>query len=488
MQERSTVLVIGTGFSGLCTAIRLKQAGIEDFVVLERADDVGGTWRDNHYPGCACDVQSHLYSFSFEPNPEWSRQFATQPEIWAYLRKCAQKYGVLSHVRFGANVQSARFDEASATWHVRCEDGREFQSQVVVSGAGALSNPMVPQTPGLERFGGEVFHSAQWRHDVSLKGKRVAVIGSGASAIQFVPQIAAEVGELHYYQRTPPWVMPKPDWKRSAFSKWLMRTVPGVQTLYRGLIYTMLETRVLGFVISPKVMGVLELVGRRHIARHVRDEAKRRALTPKFSAGCKRVLISNDYYPALARENVQVITDSIAEVTENGVRTQDGQHRAADVIIFGTGFKVQELIPRGAYVGLGGQDMADVFAKRGGPEAYLGLTVAGFPNLFFLMGPNTGLGHSSMVYMIESQVQYVLQAVKAMRDHGARFVDVKPEVQQAFVQGMQRQLAKTVWASGCKSWYINDSGKNTTLWPGFTFRYRAMTKRFVWGDYTVNTR
>lgn len=483
--ERHSVLVIGTGFSGLCTAIRLKQEGIHDFVILERADDVGGTWRDNHYPGCACDVQSHLYSFSFEPNPDWSRQFAQQPEIWSYLRRCAEKYGILPHVRFGANVTSAVFDEGTSTWVVTVADGRRFRAGVVVSGAGALSNPFTPKTPGLDTFQGETFHSANWRHDIDLRGKRVGVIGSGASAIQFVPQIAPKVGQLTYFQRTPPWVMPKPDWVRSAWSKSLMKAFPSVQKAYRGLLYTQLELRVLGFVITPKVLKVLEWVGRRHIHKHVKDPAKRKALTPTFSAGCKRVLVSNDYYPALARDNVHIVTDNIREVTPKGIVTSDGREHKVDVIIFGTGFRVQELVPRGAYVGTGGQDMADVWAKRGGPEAYLGLSVSGFPNLFFLMGPNTGLGHSSMVYMIESQVAYVLDAVKTMRAQGAKVVDVRPEVQQAFVQQTQKKLAGTVWASGCKSWYINESGKNTTLWPGFTFRYRQATSAFSLADYQV---
>jgi cation diffusion facilitator CzcD-associated flavoprotein CzcO len=488
MSERSTVLVIGTGFSGLCTAIRLKQEGISDFVILERASDVGGTWRDNHYPGCACDVQSHLYSFSFEKNPDWSRQFAPQPEIWSYLRRCAEKYGILPHVRFNANVVNARFDEASSNWVVSTADGRTFQGQVLVSGAGALSNPFIPDTPGLASFKGEVFHSAHWRHDVDLRGKRVAVIGSGASAIQFVPQIAPKVGTLDYYQRTPPWVMPKPDWARTAFAKNLMRKLPFVQTLARGLLYTKLEARVLGFVVTPKVMKVLEFVGRHHINKFIKDPAKVRAVTPNFSAGCKRVLVSNDYYGALARQNVNIVTDAIREVTPDGVVARDGQVRKADVIIFGTGFKVQELVPRGAFVGTGGKDLADVWQRQGGPEAYLGLTVSGFPNLFFLMGPNTGLGHSSMVYMIESQVNYVMDAIRAMRAKGAALVDVRPEVQAQFVKTTQKRLAATVWGSGCKSWYINESGKNTTLWPGFTFRYRAVTSQFTVGDYVIKAK
>ncbi len=488
MSERTSVVIMGTGFSGLCMAIRLKQSGVDDFVILERADDVGGTWRDNHYPGCACDVQSHLYSYSFEPNPDWSRQFAPQPEIWAYLRRCAEKYGILPHIRYNANVVASRFDEASSTWVVSTEDGREFRGQVFVSGAGALSNPFIPQTEGRDTFEGEMFHSAEWRHDVDLRGKRVAVIGSGASAIQFVPRIASKVARLDYFQRTAPWVMPKPDWKRSEFAKRLTRTIPLTQKLHRWATYWVLEGRVLGFVISPKILKVLEIVGRRHINKHVKDPAKREALTPNFSAGCKRVLVSNDYYPSLARDNVNIVSDHIQRITPKGVVTADGVEHPADVIIWGTGFRVQELVPSGAYTGLGGRDLSDGWARQGGPEAFLGMSVSGFPNLFFLMGPNTGLGHSSMVYMIESQVQYALDAILTMRKKGVALVDVRAEAQQKFVEKMQSRLKGTVWASGCKSWYLNESGKNTTLWPGFTFRYRQATSAFKLADYTVKAK
>ena len=488
MSERTSVLIMGTGFSGLCMAIRLKQSGVNDFIILERAADVGGTWRDNHYPGCACDVQSHLYSYSFEPNPDWSRQFAPQPEIWAYLRRCAEKYGILPHIRYNANVVASRFDEATSTWVVATQDGREFKGQVFVSGAGALSNPLTPKIEGMDTFEGEMFHSAHWRHDVDLQGKRVAVIGSGASAIQFVPQIAPKVSRLDYFQRTAPWVVPKPDWQRSEWAKRITRILPFTQTLHRWSTYWILEGRVLGFVISPKIMKVLEFEGRRHIHKYVKDPVKRKALTPNFSAGCKRVLVSNNYYPALARDNVRIVTDDIQRISPKGVVTADGVEHPADVIVLGTGFKVQDLVPHGAYTGQGGRDLSEVWKKQGGPEAFLGISVSGFPNLFFLMGPNTGLGHSSMVYMIESQVQYVLDAILTMRQADVALVNVRPEAQEKFVANMQSRLKGTVWASGCKSWYVNESGKNTALWPGFTFRYRQVTSRFKLGDYLVKAK
>lgn len=484
MSTHTQIIIIGSGFSGLCMAIALKREGIHDFVMLERAHDLGGTWRNNHYPGCACDVQSHLYSFSFEPNPNWSRQFAPQQEIWDYLRRCAEKYEVLPHLRYGANVVASRFDEASATWQVQTEDGRSFSAQVVVSGAGALCNPEIPPIPGLESFAGQAFHSATWRHDVELLGKRVAVIGSGASAIQFVPRIAKQVAKLDYFQRTAPWVLPKPDWRRSEWSKALARRLPLFQKLQRWLTYWLLELRVLGFVVAPKLMKVVEVIGRHHIRKHVADPAKRSALTPTFSAGCKRVLMSNDYYPAMARPNVDIVTDAIDHIVPGGVVTRDGREHPADVLIWGTGFKVQDPVHRGAYTGVGGVDLADAWKAVGGPEAYLGINIAGFPNLFMLMGPNTGLGHSSMVFMIESQVRYTLDAILEMRKRKLAMVDVRPEVQRGFVGAIQQRLKRTIWGSGCMSWYLNRSGKSTVLWPGSTFRYRQLTSRFDIDHYS----
>ncbi len=483
MPDHSQVLIIGSGFSGIGMAVALKREGIHDFVILERASELGGTWRDNQYPGCACDVQSHLYCFSFEPNPDWSRQFAPQGEIWAYLKHCADKHGVRAHVRFGANVVASRFDEASATWRVTTEDGRQFTSQVIVSAAGALCNPECPDVPGADRFQGPSFHSAQWRHDVSLKGKRVAVIGSGASAIQFVPRIVGEVAQLDYYQRTAPWVLPKPDGHRSAWGKALARHVPLFQKAQRWWTYWLLESRVLGFVAAPRAMKLVEALGRRHIARQVPDPAKRAAVTPNFSAGCKRILMSNDYYRALARDEVRIVTQGIARIEADGVVTRDGVHRPADVILWATGFKVQDPVPRGAYTGLNGVDLADAWASAGGPEAYLGINIAGFPNLFMLMGPNTGLGHSSMIFMIESQVHYVMAAIRQMRAHGVAAVDVRSEVQRDFVSRLQQRLKRTVWESGCMSWYLNRSGKSTVLWPGSTVRYRQATRRFDLNRY-----
>lgn len=481
-----SAIVIGSGFSGLAMSVRLKQAGIDDFVILERATDVGGTWRDNSYPGCACDVQSHLYSFSFEPNPNWSRMFPTQPEIFAYLKHCASKYGLRSHLRLQAEVVNARYDEAASLWRLTTRDGRRFSAHAVVSGMGGLSNPGFPDIPGRDAFTGPSFHTAQWDHSVDLRGKHVAVIGSAASAVQVVPQLVPKVARLDYYQRTPSWVLPKPDRPMRGWEKKLFSVLPFTQSLLRAGIYCMLESRVLGFTVHPKIMGAVQKMATMHIHKHVKDPERRKLLTPNYTPGCKRILISNDYYPALAKENVDIVNTGIQEIRSNGVVTKDGKLREVDAIVYATGFTIQDLVPRGMITGVAGRDLMDAWPQ--GPEAYLGIAVSGYPNLFFLMGPNTGLGHNSMVYMIESQVNYVIKALKTMRDKKLRTVDVKPEVQSRFGADVQKRLTQTVWASGCNSWYLNASGRNTTLWPGFTFAYRRRTKSFDLGNYVARVR
>jgi len=483
--EAKQVLIIGSGFAGLGMAIKLREAGIEDFQILERGSDVGGTWRDNHYPGCACDVQSHLYSFSFEPNPDWTRMFARQPEIRAYLEKCADKYDLRRHIVFGANVQTARYDDASASWTVTTADGRSFKAQVLVSGMGGLSNPAMPNVKGLEKFKGKAFHSAHWDHSYDLAGKKVAVIGTGASAIQFVPQIQKLAGKVDLYQRTAPWIMPKPDREIGQIERVLYRRFPALQNAYRTAIYWALESRVLGFAVNPKLMTLVQGIARSHIKKQIADPTLRAKLTPDYTIGCKRILISNDYYPALAQDNVEVITDGIREVRANSIVDANGVERKVDAIIYGTGFKAQDPMPRGTVFGKGGVDLLD--AWKDGPEAYLGLSVAGFPNFFMLVGPNTGLGHNSMVFMIESQVAYVMDALKTMKARQLRAVDVKPDAQVSFNKGIQGKLTKTVWTSGCKSWYVDANGKNTTLWPGFTFVYRGKTRRFKADQYQLET-
>ncbi len=475
------IAIIGTGFSGLGMAIRLKQAGFHDFTVFEQASHIGGTWHANHYPGAACDVQSHLYSFSFAPNPDWSRMFGQQAEIETYLNRCADQYGVRQHIRFNTGVTGLVFDEASGEWTVSTSRGESLKVRAVVSGSGGLSRPAYPDIQGLDQFAGPMFHSAEWQHDVPMAGKTVGVIGTGASAIQFVPQLQKSVGRLQLFQRTPPWILPKPDRRVTGLEKWLFRTFPITQKLARGLIYSMLETRVLGFTVHPWLMAGPQWLANRHIRKTIKDPALISKVTPLYTIGCKRVLISNDYYPALAQSNVNVIDDAIECVEQDGVRLKNGQKVKLDALILGTGFQAAEAVAPFPVKGIGGRDLNESW--KDGAEAYYGTTVSGFPNLFFVMGPNTGLGHSSMVYMIESQIQYVMSALEQLKARKARYLDVLPQVQKAFNAQLQRKLDKTVWASGCVSWYRTRTGKNTTLWPSYTFAFRWQTRKVKPVDY-----
>jgi cation diffusion facilitator CzcD-associated flavoprotein CzcO len=482
IQRDVRVAIVGSGFAGLGMAIRLREAGVEDFVVLERADDVGGTWRDNSYPGCACDVPSHLYSFSFAPNPDWTSTFSPQPEIWGYLRDCAQRYGVMPHIRFGHELLDARWDDDAQRWRLRTSRG-DLTAQALVLGTGPLSAPAIPELPGLERFEGTTFHSAAWDHDHDLDGERVAVIGTGASAIQFVPQIQPRVGRLHVFQRTAPWIMPRPDRPLAPFERRVYRALPAAQLLMRAGIYWARESFVIGFR-HPRAMRLGQRLALRHLHRQVSDPDLRRTLTPTYRMGCKRVLISNDYLPALGRENVEVVTDAIREVRPRSIVTADGTEREVDTIVFGTGFHVTDMPAAERVHGRDGRSLAEVW--DGSPQAYLGAMVAGCPNLFFLVGPNTGLGHNSIVFMIESQCNYVLDALRLMDAGGAAELEVRPEAQAAYNARIQEQMRGTVWTSGgCASWYLDAQGRNTTLWPSFTWPFRARTRRLDPAHYEL---
>ena len=482
------VAVIGAGFSGLCMAIQLKLAKINSFVVFEKADDIGGTWRDNLYPGCACDVPSHLYSYSFEPNPNWSRMFAPQQEIWAYLKGCAEKYGVLPHMRFGSEIASAVFDVDNHYWKVTTQSGDSITAKIVVSGIGALSIPSYPKVPGIENFKGTAFHSARWNRDFDFTGKRIAVIGTGASAIQFVPQVAPKAKQLDLYQRTPPWVMSKPDRAMTAAEKTLFKFIPAAQKLFRGGIYWWMESRVLGLAVDPRAMKLAEAWAKLYIKRSIKDPKLRKKVTPDYTIGCKRILMSDEYYPALTRDNVDVVTQGIKQVKAHSIVTEDGVERPADAIIYGTGFQVSDPIGPMKIIGAEGVEVRDTW-KDSGSEAYLGVSVSGFPNFFLLLGPNTGLGHTSIVFMIEAQVNYVMQAVKTITKHRLRSLDVKPEVQARFNKKLQSRLEDAVWsAGGCQSWYLDEFGKNRTLWPSFTFEYWMRTRKFEPRKYDFDYR
>ncbi len=477
MPNSDCVIVVGAGFAGIAMGIRLKQAGIHDFVILEQANEVGGTWRDNRYPGAACDVESHLYSFSFEPNPNWTRTFATQREILHYLVHCADKYGLRPHIRFGTGVVRARFDPATHSWSVEATTGETFSGRVLVSGCGGLSRPAKPDVPGLASFRGPAFHSARWDSSVPLDGRNVAVIGTGASAVQIVPEVAPRAAKLYVFQRTPPWILPKPDKEIPPARRAFYRRFPVAQRLARTLIYWRREALALGFVVEPRILKSLaEAEGRRFLGRSVRDRGLRTKLLPTYAMGCKRIVPTNDYYPAVQRENVEVVTDPIREVQPHSIVTRDGTERPVDVVVLATGFDAAEPCAPFEIHGRGGARLDEVW--RDGATAYLGTTVSGFPNLFLIVGPNTGLGHTSLVFMIESQVQYVVDAVRTMRARGWTAVDVRADKQDHYNERIQARLARTVWASGCKSWYLTRSGRNTTLWPGFTFEYRLRTRRF----------
>jgi cation diffusion facilitator CzcD-associated flavoprotein CzcO len=481
---QTEVVVVGSGFAGLCMGIKLRQAGCEDFVILEKADELGGTWRDNTYPGCACDIPSYLYSFSFEPNPHWTRMFAPWDEILAYLKHCATKYGIADKIRYGAELTEAVFDETTGRWTVTVNGDETIETQALVTGVGSLHLPKVPDLPGLDTFTGTTFHSSHWDHDHDLTGRRVAVIGTGASAIQFVPRIAEQVAHLDLYQRTPPWITPKPDRAIGARERALHERFPAGQRAIRNVIYWGLEARGAGLAGNPKLVKGLELQARRHLRKQVKDPVLRAQLTPDYQIGCKRILISNDYYPALARENVDLITTGISRITPTGLVTTDGVEHPCDTIVFGTGFDVAANLTRLRIIGKDGADLADTW-KQNGIGAHLGITVAGFPNLFLLTGPNTGQGHSSVIFMVEAQVRYVMQALDLLRRRGATYLEVREDAQQEFVGKVQGELDGTVWQSGCDSWYIDDQGRNSYIWPHFTFAYWRRTRRLDPSDYAL---
>ncbi|MBX7250099.1 MAG: NAD(P)/FAD-dependent oxidoreductase [Caulobacteraceae bacterium] len=475
------VLVIGSGFSGLGMGVSLKREGRRSFLILERASDLGGTWRDNRYPGCACDVPSALYSFSFAPNPNWTRAFSPQPEIWAYLKKVAADHGLEPHLRFDAAVVEARWDEPACRWRLATADGRRFSAGVVVVGAGALSRPAWPDIDGLETFRGDTLHSAAWRDDVAFEGRKVGVVGTGASAIQIVPQLAPLAERLTVFQRTPAWIIPKPDAEIPPATRERFARRPWEQQFWRLFIYAMLEKNAAGRI-WPVLAAGPERTARRHLRAQVSDPALRAKLTPDYRLGCKRVLISDDFYPALTRDNVELETTAIARVDPGGVVLKDGRRVDLDVLVLATGFEVTD--PQGdplEVYGRGGLRLKA--AWRDGAQAHLGITVAGFPNWFILMGPNTGLGHNSMIFMIESQIAYVRSALAEMDARGLAALEVRPEAQAAFVAEMDRRMAGTVFASGCRSWYLGEQSRNTTVWPGFTFDYRNRTRAIRLQDY-----
>jgi len=471
------VLIAGAGFSGIGLAVRLQQSGYKDFLVIERAESVGGTWRDNHYPGAACDVPSNLYSFSFAPNPNWSRAFSPQKEIHNYLIHTADKFKINNRIVLNTTMESATWDSDRDVWVVKTSRG-EFTATIFVSAVGALSEPALPEIKGIETFKGKFFHSAQWDHDTSLAGKKVAVIGTGASAIQIVPELVKVVEKVDIYQRTPPWIMPRGDRPYSDVERAIYKWFPLSQQFSRLGMYLMRECGVWGLVKNPEILTMMRQQASAFIAYQVKSPELRRKVTPTWQIGCKRILISNDWYPALQKPNAELVTEGIAEIREHSVVTKDGKEREVDAIVVATGFHTADHPIADKIVGSNGRSLHQVWAETGN-EVYKGTTIAGFPNLFFMTGPNTGLGHTSQIYMIESQVNYVISALNAMKRFGLATVEVRKDKQDSYNKDVQEALKTTVWSTGgCSSWYQNAHGKNVSLWPNYTFVYRNMTRQF----------
>lgn len=485
MKPDVDVAIIGAGFAGLGAAIRLKQRGNTSFVLFERAGEVGGTWRDNVYPGCACDVPSHLYSLSFAPNPNWSRMYSPQPEILDYLKNVVDQYDLKPAIRYNTEIVHTVFSEETACWTLTDRDGNTLTARVVVGAIGPLNRPSLPKLPGLDTFAGPAFHSANWDHSCDLTGKRVAIIGTGASAIQIVPAIAPQVQQLTIFQRTAPYVTPRLDRAVSPLEQRLFRRLPILQKAYRSVIYWFNELRGLSFLGNETFSKFGTKQAIKHLEAAISDPELRRKATPNYKLGCKRVLVSDDYYPALTRPNVELVTDRIAEVTPNAIIDKTGRAHPVDVLIFSTGFVAADIICDLHIIGRNDRNLFDEWLVTG-PEAHHGITASGYPNLLFLVGPNTGLGHNSIVHMIESQVNYLLSYLDQLDRAGeGAFLDVKPDAQQRYNAAIQQKLTGTVWASGCQSWYLNAQGKNTTLWPDLTVTYRKATRRVNPADYDV---
>jgi cation diffusion facilitator CzcD-associated flavoprotein CzcO len=477
------ILIVGSGFSGLCLAVRLRQARQDSFLIIEKEADIGGTWRDNRYPGCACDIPSHLYSLSFAPRNDWSRLYPSQPELWNYLGDIADQYGLRSKIRFNTEMQSARWDEAASLWHITTNAGA-ITARIFVSAIGALHVPAYPKIPGIETFAGNAFHSADWPVGLDLSGKRVAVIGTGASAVQFIPEIASKVAKLYVFQRTPPWVMPKLDRPIGRWEKLLFRFLPGYRRAFRIRLYWYYELRAFALNGNKRVLKKAEQISRKHRARQISDPSLRAKLKPNYRMGCKRILISNEYYPVLTRPNVELVTENIAEISADEIVTGQNRRRAVDVIIYGTGFDVSGSLKRLSVTGRNGIGLSTTWQTE--VPSYYGICVSGFPNFFMLLGPNTGLGHNSVVIMIEAQVKYIMRCLSFMRWKHLKTIDVKPDAQTNFYRKIQERLKPTVWQSGgCRSWYQDDKGRNVSIWPGFTFDYRWQTRRVAWDDYSV---
>ena len=478
------IAIIGAGFAGIGTAIQLLKAGIDSFTIYERADEIGGTWRDNTYPGAACDVPSHVYSFSFEPNPSWSRAFAESWEIQDYLLGVVEKWKLRSHLRLNTEIVDACFDEATGSWTLTTSDGETVRARVVVSGVGGLVDPAPPDLKGMESFGGELFHTARWNHDFDLAGRKVAVIGTGASAVQVVPSIASQVEKLSVFQRTPAWVMPKPDRKYSERAKRIYARFPMALRMSRFFKYAMSELfGPMVFLDAPRLSAIGEKGSMLHLRAQVSNRAVREKLVPSFQFGCKRILISDDFWACFDRENVELVTEPIEEVKSGGIQTSDGRLHSVDAIVLATGFSVGLAKAPFPVRGRGGRILDEAWSE--GAVAYKGMAVSGFPNWYILMGPNTGPGHTSVLVYTEAQIGYALQAIRKLLRENLRYVDVHQDVQDRYNDGLQRRMKRMVWGSGCNSWYLSADGANHALYPGFAWEYALRTRKFKSSEYEI---
>ncbi|HET8694075.1 MAG TPA: NAD(P)/FAD-dependent oxidoreductase [Aquabacterium sp.] len=484
--QKHTAIIIGSGFGGQAAAVNLRRIGIEDFLILERRSWMGGTWSQNSYPGAAVDVQSPLYSLSFEPYP-WSQMFAEQHELVEYTNHVLAKHGLREKTQLNANVNRVEWDEAQQLWQIFTDRGETYQAQFLINASGPLSTPVIPHFKGRDTFKGRSFHTNAWDHDYDHRGKRVAVIGSGASAAQVIPAIAPDVAHLDVFQRTPHWVLPRPDHVFSKFERSLLNNRV-VYKLLRTVIYWALESRVVGFKYSKTMLNwVAQRPALKHIERQIQDPELRKAVTPDYTIGCKRVILSSTLYPAFTRPNVTLHTrdDGIAEINERGILTTKGQQIDLDLIVYSTGYDATDGVISYPVIGKGGRSVQDVWKEY--PRAYLGTTLPGFPNLFVVTGPNTGIGHTSAIFVIESQMEYIRRAIQAVLKRKARSIEVKPQAEEDYTRMIHREMKPTVWASGgCHSWYQSKSGHVIAMFPGFSVSFRRMARAFKAADHAIH--
>ncbi len=478
------VAIIGAGFGGLAMGIRLLQRNIHNFLILEKSNEVGGTWRENQYPGAACDVQSHLYSLSFAPKTDWSKRYADAPEIFQYIQDVVQQFNLREYCQFNSEVVHTEYHEKECLWHVTLKDGRQISCQYLIFASGPLHVPQIPHIKGIEKFQGKVFHSSQWDHQYDLNGKVVASIGTGGSAIQYIPEIAPQVKQIYVMQRTAAWVIPRDERKYLNVEKKLFKQADWFRKLHRARLYWSNESRAIP-IMQPSVMKYTQKLAEAFIRFQVKDKQLAQKLTPDYIMGCKRILVSNKYFPTFNRDNVELVTDAILELTADSIITKDGKMRKIDCLIYGTGFITDPRIYLQPFSCLGEHGVELKQAWKDGAESYYGISHKGFPNLFQLLGPNTVLAHNSVIFMIEAQVDYILQMMDLVTQSQSNAIVVKDQVQDQFNQDVQDMLNNTVWQSGCVSWYQQDGGKNFALWPTYTWKYWLKTKSLHPSDFRL---